>query len=262
MGAGGRQNYAQNALATLFTEQFRNQGAIGPNDNPRNLQDLTDAMANNKAMQEGLTTNQELVEQYTPQTTSTGETQQDILKRYTEGTGAVPTSQSAGLQGILDKIAAEKEALKDLTVTETSTRMVPQYEVTYPTTSPYQQQRAPTMTTSLPQGAVLTRGAYGQEFLQAPMQSSGLYQQNTNPQYRRVGSKQITDTNVRPAIAGDSVFDKQQKLINALQGQYDTRSKYASPSATGIQGLIAEPIVNQPQTGYNNINEIMRRYIG
>ena len=140
--------------------------------------------------------------------------------------------------------------------------MVPQYEVTYPTTSPYQQQRAPTMTTSLPQGAVLTRGAYGQEFLQAPMQSSGLYQQNTNPQYRQVGSKQVTDTNVREAVAGDSVFDKQQKLINALQGQYDTRSKYASPSATGIQGLIAEPIVNQPQTGYNNINEIMRRYIG
>ena len=53
-----------------------------------------------------------------------------------------------------------------------------------------------------------------------------------------------------------------QKLIDALQGQYDTRSKYASPNATGIQGLIAEPIVNQPQTGYNNINEIMRRYIG
>jgi hypothetical protein len=40
------------------------------------------------------------------------------------------------------------------------------------------------------------------------------------------------------------------------------RSKFSSPDATGIQGLIAEPIVSQPQTGYNNINEIMRRYIG
>ena len=48
-----------------------------------------------------------------------------------------------------------------------------------------------------------------------------------------------------------------------LQRQYDVRSKYASPiSATGIQGLIAEPIANQPQTGYNNMNEIMKRYIG
>ena len=58
MGAGG-SNYAQNALATLFTEQYRNQGAIGPNDNPRNLQELADDMAYHKARQEGLTTNQE-----------------------------------------------------------------------------------------------------------------------------------------------------------------------------------------------------------
>ena len=67
---------------------------------------------------------------------------------------------------------------------------------------------------------------------------------------------------MRAAVAGDPEYDKKQKLIDALQGQYDIRSKYASPSASGIQGLIAEPIVNQPQTGYNNINEIMKRYIG
>lgn len=261
MGAGG---YAQNALATLFTEQFRNQGAIGPNDNPRNLQELTDAMANNKARQEGLTPNQELVEKYTPQRTSTKDTVQDVLKRYTEGTGAVPTTQSAGLQGILDKIAAEKEALKDLTVTETSTRMVPQYEMTF-NKPMYGDAKPPQMVTELPKGATLTQGPYGAQYYQVPSTGGGGFygqSQNTNPQYRRVGSKKITDTNVRPAVAGDSVFDKQQKLINALQGQYDIRNKYASPQATGIQGLIAEPIVNQPQTGYNNMNEIMKRYIG
>jgi len=265
MGAGG-SNYAQNALATLFTEQFRNQGAIGPNDNPRNLQELTDAMANNKARQEGLTPNQELVEQYTPKSTPVGETTEDITRRFTEGTGAVPTPQSAGLQGILDKIAAEKEALKDLTVTETSTRMVPQYEMT--TVSPMAGLAGappPTfkMVTELPKGATLRQGAYGSQYYQAPMQGyQGIGSANTNPTYRQVGSKRITETNIRPAIAGDSVYDKQQKLIDALQGQYDTRSKYASPNATGIQGLIADPIVSQPQTGYNNINEIMRRYIG
>jgi len=261
MGAGG---YAQNALATLFTEQFRNQGAIGPNDNPRNLQELTDAMANNKARQEGLTTNQELVEQYTPQSTSVGNTVQDVLKRYTEGTGTVPTSQSAGLQGILDKIAAEKEALKDLTVTETSTRMVPQYEMSYARPM-YGPAPAPSkMVTELPKGAQLVQGNYGQQYYQAPYTGPGpaIGAPNTNPQYRRVGSKKVTDTNVRPAVAGDSVFDKQQKLIDALQGQYNIRSKYTSPSASGIQGLIAEPIANQPQTGYNNMNEIMKRYIG
>jgi hypothetical protein len=266
MGAGG-SNYAQNALATLFTEQFRNQGAIGPNDNPQNLQELTDAMANNKARQEGLTPNQELVEQYTPKSTPVGETTEDITRRFTEGIGAVPTPQSAGLQGILDKIAAEKEALKDLTVTETSTRMVPQYEMT--TLPPgYGMAGAgqPTykMVTELPKGAVLRQGQYGSQYYQVPMQRSAtnFAGQNPNPKYRQVGSKRITETNIRPAIAGDSVYDKQQKLIDSLQGQYDTRSKYASPNATGIQGLIADPIVSQPQTGYNNINEIMRRYIG
>ena len=266
MGAGG-SNYAQNALATLFTEQFRNQGAIGPNDNPRNLQEMADAMAYNKARQEGLIPNEELVGQYTPESTPVGETTEDITRRFTEGTGAVPTPQSAGLQGILDKIAAEKEALKDLTVTETSTRMVPQYEMT--TVSPMAGlPGAPPPTfkyvTELPKGATLRQGQYGSQYYQVPMQRSAtnFAAQNPNPTYRQVGSKRITETNVRPAIAGDSVYDTKQKLIDALQGQYDTRSKYASPNATGIQGLIADPIVSQPQTGYNNINEIMRRYIG
>ena len=240
MGAGGRQNYAQAAMQTLFGEQLR--------------------QLENQAAQPA-EVNQELVEQYTPQSTPVGKTQEDILKRYTEGTGAVPTSQSSGLQGILDKIAAEKEALKNLTVTETSTRMVPQYEMTF-NKPMYGDAKPPQMVTELPKGATLTQGPYGTQYYQVPSSDPFLRPQDAGPQYRRVGSKKITDTNVRPAVAGDSVFDKQQKLIDALQGQYDTRSKYASPSASGIQGLIAEPIVNQPQTGYNNINEIMKRYIG
>ena len=246
MGAGGRQNYAQAAMQTLFGEQLR--------------------QLQNQAAQPAQV-NQELVEQYTPESTPVGETTEDITRRFTEGTGAVPTSQSAGLQGILDKIAAEKEALKDLTVTETSTRMVPQYEMT--TVSPMAGlPGAPPPTfkyvTELPKGAILRESQYGGRYYQVPKQRSAtdFSSQNPNPTYRQVGTKRITETNVRPAIAGDSVYDTKQKLIDALQGQYDTRSKYASPNATGIQGLIADPIVSQPQTGYNNINEIMRRYIG
>jgi hypothetical protein len=238
MGAGG--NYAQAAMQTLFGEQLR--------------------QLENQAAQPA-EVNQELVEQYTPQSTSVGNTVQDVLKRYTEGTGVVPTSQSTGLQGILDKIAAEKEALKDLTVTETSERMVPQYEMSY--ARPMYGPAKPTQIVSgLPEGARLTTGQYGQQFYQAPMQFTQMGQQNTNPTYRQVGSKKIIDTSERAAVAGDPEYDKKQKLIDALQGQYDIRSKYTSPSASGIQGLIAEPIVNQPQTGYNNINEIMKRYIG
>jgi len=245
MGAGG--NYAQAVFQTLAADKLKQMSS-----QPAQPAEV----------------NEELVEQYTPQSTSVGNTVQDVLKRYTEGTGAVSTSQSAGLQGILDKIAAEKEALKDLTVTETSTRMVPQYEMTtVPPGYGLAGAGQPThkMVTELPKGAQLSTGQYGQQYYQAPSTGGGGFygqSQNTNPTYRRVGSKKITDTNVRPAIAGDSVFDKQQKLIDALQGQYDIRSKYASPSASGIQGLIAEPIANQPQTGYNNMNEIMKRYIG
>ena len=144
--------------------------------------------------------------------------------------------------------------------------MVPQYEMTtlppgYGLAGAGQSTRK--IVSGLPKGARLTQGNYGQQFYQAPIQNyTSMGQRNMNPTYRRVGSKKVTDTTVRPAVAGDSVYDKQQKLIDALQGQYNIRSKYSDPSSTGIQGLIAEPIVNQPQTGYNNINEIMKRYIG
>ena len=247
MGAGGRQNYAQAAMQTLFGEQLR--------------------QLENQAAQPA-EVNEELVEQYTPQSTPVGETTEDVTRRFTEGTGAVPTSQSAGLQGILDKIAAEKEALGGLTVTETSERMVPQYEMTTlsPTSglagSPPPKYE---IVSGLPQNATLQQGAYGQQFYQAPTQNqsaTNFGQQNFNPTYRQVGSKRVVDTNVRDAVAGDDIYDKQMNLVNQLQRQYDVRSKYSSPSSTGIQGLIAEPIVNQPQTGYNNINEIMKRYIG
>jgi len=240
MGAGG--NYAQAAMQTLFGEQLR--------------------QLKNQAAQPA-EVNEELVEQYTPQSTSVGNTVQDVLKRYTEGTGVVPTSQSTGLQGILDKIAAEKEALKDLTVTETSERMVPQYEMSYARPI-YGPEKPSKIVSGLPSGLQKQTGLYGQQFYAKPRTPQAAIggQTYTGPMYRQVGSKKIIDTSERAAVAGDPEYDKKQKLIDALQGQYDIRSKYTSPSASGIQGLIAEPIVNQPQTGYNNMNEIMKRYIG
>ena len=259
MGAGG--NYAQNAFTTLFTEQFRNQGAIGPNDNPRNLQELADDMAYHKARQEGLTPNQELVEQYTPESTPVGETTEDITRRFTEGTGAVPTTQSAGLQGLLDRIAEEQKALDELKFTETKTRQVPVYGYYEGRTGP------PGLAGSSP-GVYRTTTQIPKGSTYSPARQSGFmttsagYTSPSGQRYSRTGSKNVTETFTRPAVAGDPEYDKKQRLIDVLQGQYDTRSKYSSPDATGIQGLIAEPIVSQPQTGYNNINEIMRRYIG
>ena len=245
MGAGG--NYAQAAMQTLFGEQLRE------------LQ--------NQAAQPA-EVNQELVEQYTPESTPIGETTGDITRRFTEGTGAVPQSKDfqSGLASLEQKIADERDKLSGLTVTETSERMVPQYEMTTPSPTYGLAGGSPPTTkivSSLPEDTRLTQGQYGPQYYQAPIQSySSMGQQNMNPTYRRVGSKKVIDTNVRDAIAGDDIYDKQMNLVNQLQRQYDVRSKYSDPSSTGIQGLIAEPIVNQPQTGYNNINEIMKRYIG
>lgn len=240
MGAGGRQNYAQAAMQTLFGEQLRQ---------------LENQAAQPKEV------NQELVEQYTPESTPVGETPEDVLKRYTEGTGAVPTTQSAGLQGILDKIAAEQKLLDELQFSETKTRKVPVYS--------YYEGRSGTpglagsqpgvarTTTEIPKDAIY-RPASQQGFISTPAGYIG----PGGTSYTQQGTRNVTETFTRPAVAGDPDYDKKQKLIDALQGQYDIRSKYTSPGATGIQGLIAEPIVNQPQTGYNNINEIMKRYIG
>jgi len=235
MGAGG--NYAQAAFQTLAGEKLKQ-------------------MSNQAAQPAEV--NQELVEQYTPQSTPVGETVEDVTRRFTEGTGAVPTSQSTGLQGILDNIAAEQKLLDELEFTKTTTRKVPVY-------SYYEgQSGTPGLagsrpgvaktTTELPSGTVNRPASSWQD-------PGGLYSPS-GVRYTQTGTKNVTETFTRPAVAGDPEYDKKQKMIDALQGQYDTRSKYASPSATGIQGLIAEPIVNQPQTGYNNINEIMRRYIG
>ena len=245
MGAGGRQNYAQAAMQTLFGEQLR--------------------QLQNQAAQPA-EVSQELVEQYTPESTPVGETTEDITKRFTEGTGAVPQSKdiATGLASLQEKIDAERGKLPDLTVSTTSTRMVPQYEVQY--YSPMQgfagapPPKAPTYTTTLPKGAVQGVAGYGQKFYYVPGQNP-MQSQMTSPRYRRIGDKRITETKVRPAVEGDDVYDKQMNLVNQLQRQYDVRSKYANPSSTGIQGLIADPIVSQPQTGYN-INNILKRYVG
>ena len=88
MGAGGRQNYAQAAMQTLFGEQLR--------------------QLQNQAAQPA-EVSQELVEQYTPESTPVGETIEDITKRFTEGTGAVPQSKdiATGLASLQEKIDAE-----------------------------------------------------------------------------------------------------------------------------------------------------------
>ena len=123
---------------------------------------------------------------------------------------------------------AQKE-LEGLTFTKTEEKTRPQYEVTYPRRSSYGTQRAPEMTTSLPKGAVKTRGMYGQEYLQQPIQNvTGMGQVNYNPQYRQVGMQKYTETTTRPARAGDPEYDKKQREIKRLQTRHNYRGMYGS----------------------------------
>ena len=216
---------------------------------------------------DGLKRTAELEEKYARPQTQFSYSAPDILAAYTTGDfSKIRKGATSGLEGIQKSLDEKQKALDELMTTTTSTRMVPQYEMT--TVSPMSGLPGappPTykMVTELPKGATLRESQYGGRYYQVPMQNqsaTNFAAQNTNPTYRQVGSKRITETNVRPAIAGDKEYDKQKRIIDALQTEYDRRNKYAT-TPTNTQNLVGQPVVNQPQTMYN-INDILKRYIG
>lgn len=213
---------------------------------------------------DGLKRTAELEEKYARPQTQFSYSAPDILAAYTTGDfSKIRKGATSGLENIQKSLDEKQKALDELMTTTTSTRMVPQYEMTTPSpTYGLAGGTAPTtkIVSGLPEGAQLTTGQYGRQFYQAPMQSPGLYQANTNPTYRQVGSKKVTTTSERPAEAGDKEYDKQKRIIDALQAEYDRRNKYAT-TPTNTQNLVGQPVANQPQTMYN-INDILKRYIG
>ena len=145
-----------------------------------------------------------------------------------------PAMTTGYYRDLSKEIAQAEKDLAGLTVTETSTRMVPQYEMR--TVSPFTGYpgASPTtfkMVTELPKEARLRESQYGGRYYQAPMQNQSATNyaaQNTNPIYRRVGSKQITDTITRAAKAGDKEYDKQSAALRRLQRRHDNRFLYQS----------------------------------
>lgn len=104
---------------------------------------------------------EELEKKYTQPQTQFNYSAPDILKRYTQGTGTDYSSTGTSQEELLKKIEEQQKALGDLTVTTTSTRMVPQYEMT--TRSPtygLAGGTAPTtkIVSDLPKGARLVQG--------------------------------------------------------------------------------------------------------
>lgn len=212
---------------------------------------------------DGLKRTAELEEKYERPQTQFSYSAPDILAAYTTGDfSKIRKGATSGLEGIQKSLDEKQKALDELMTTTTSTRMVPQYEMVF-SKPMYGPGKPPQMTTELPSDARLVQGNYGLQYYQVPSKGgSGFYgqSQNTNPQYRRVGSKKVTTTSERPAKAGDKEYDKQKRIIDALQAEYDRRNKYAT-TPTNTQNLVGQPVANQPQTMYN-INDILKRYIG
>ena len=154
-----------------------------------------------------------------------------------------PTKTTGYYRDLSPEIAGAEKALKGLTLTETEKRTRPQYEVTYPSATTYGSPRPSEMTTNLPKDAVLTRGLYGQEYLQSPIQNrTSMGQQNTNPQYRRVGDQQYTVSTTRAQRAGDPEYDKQAASLKRLQTRHSFRNM---PQFTGQGNLTSQNVYQQ-----------------
>jgi hypothetical protein len=137
------------------------------------------------------------------------------------------------------EIDEKQKFLDDLKFTETRTRTVPQYEMTTlpPGYGLVGGRSAETkMVTELPKDARLTQGSYGRQFYQAPMKGANFYQANTNPTYRRVGSKKITEKFERQAKAGDPEYDKAFAELGRLQTRHKYRNLYSTPSKSQMTG--------------------------
>ena len=162
-------------------------------------------------------------------------------RQYYDESMMGPTKTTGYYRDLSPEIAEAEKKLKGLTVTETSKRMVPQYEKTY--NKPlYGDAKPSEMVSELPKGAVKTSGGFGQDFFQAPMQRQGIGVQNTNPIYRQVGSKEVISTTTRAARAGDSEYDKQAAALRRLR----TRDSFKNiPQFTGQGNLTAQNVYQQ-----------------
>ena len=131
------------------------------------------------------------------------------------------------------EIADQQKKIDELKFTETRTRTVPLYEMTYakPMIGPAQPSK---MTTELPKGAKLTTGQYGQQFYQQEFQPTQMGQSNPNPRYREVGGKQITEKFTRQAKAGDPEYDKAFAELGRLEQRHKYRNLYSNANKPNL----------------------------
>jgi|TARA_R100001129_G_scaffold156261_2_gene119475 hypothetical protein len=167
-----------------------------------------------------------------------------------------PASTTGYYRDLTPEIEKAEKDLEELIFTKKEEKTRPQYEVTYPRASVYGSQRPSEMTTDLPKGAVLTRGAYGREYLQEPIKNrTSMGQVNLNPQYRQVGSQKYIETTTRPARAGDPEYDRQAAALERLKTRHKFRFMYGNQSPTALNpsnvyGQLGMGNVQKQQTMY------------
>ena len=120
------------------------------------------------------------------------------------------------------------------------------------------------MVTELPKGATLVQGAFGSQYYQAPMQNQSATSfgaaQNSNPRFRRIGSKKVTEKFTRQAKAGDPEYDKAFGELGRLQTRHKYRNLYANQPArstgTSIYSRLGmnqnSPQAASPVTSFTN----------
>ena len=162
-----------------------------------------------------------------------------------------PAATTGYYRDLSSEIAEADKALKSLMITETEQKSRPKYEVTYPQRSMYGQQKSPTYTSTLPKGATLQQGQYGQQFYQKPSPDPFLRPQDAGPRYRKVGDEKYTVSTTRAQKAGDEEYDKQFAALQRLQKRHDNRFLYhqyqPSKGLTG-QNVYSNIGMNNTQT--------------
>jgi hypothetical protein len=138
-------------------------------------------------------------------------------------------------RNLSDEIAQKQKDIDALKVTESKTRMVPQYEMTYARPM-YGPAKPSKIVSELPKGAVKTTGNYGQQYYQVPSSDPFLRPQDAGPKYRQVGSKKVTDTFERQARAGDPAYDKAMSELGRLETRHKYRNLYGQPVTSGMTG--------------------------
>ena len=148
-----------------------------------------------------------------------------------------PAATTGYYRDLSSEISEADKALKNLMITESKTRKVPEY--TYykgASGTPGLAGNRPgvaTTTTEIPKGSIYSPGGGGGG-LSVP-QPAG-YRSPTGQFYSKTGTKNVTVSNTRAAKAGDPEYDKAQRELARLQKRHDYRNIYSSNQGNQLTG--------------------------